>query len=661
MRRLKGIISLVVLCSSILTLTSVTIKNKVVKAEENVHLYLDYKKGEIDERTCQYKDKMVAYINEDGVLQTYYFNNGVKTKLDGHIGIPLNYKQLEYSTEEGDKKGESYIFDLEQGKVIGLDNTAAKESIVSKKYGDNYKVMIPHYEKSKDYGGWGEYTADSKGDYRSGILTPDDKVVEFDQNPMMVNCEIYKDKYYGIFVDKNDISKEYLEIVDKNGTFDKYYLDKDIEAKYDMVNVLVFNDKIYLSLNNKNNKADQENKDFFFYQMNISGNTLTKGEKLFSASFDNIFVEDYYNNPWKIKDGFVFKYENNAWVKKYQVNSHMDYVQVYDDNNLVVTGKIVDGDNKASRIYAVINNKPESNTQHQNPSTGGNTTAPAGSGQGGSTTGNSGKNNSTPSAGAGNTSNASGSTSTTPTTSVAEGTKTDTTTNKTVIGAVKNGVLPIAVNKLDKDSSNVVDATNVASGNNLEVTIADTKAIKEGNGSLQVKAWQNEIVKLPFSVVDKTLITEGSKLLLDTTVVDNTDIVKGLKAVKKLYSFDLTLVDGDKRTAIHKFANGSAEITINLSDEELKGLDKNNLSVFYYNEDTKKFELMDTKVDGSKVTFNTPHFSKFIIAEKSTNSSQVLPKTGASFGTISLVILGAIIVMFGASTLTYKRIIINKK
>jgi hypothetical protein len=81
-------------------------------------------------------------------------------------------------------------------------------------------------------------------------------------------------------------------------------------------------------------------------------------EKLFSASDDN-FVRDYYNNPWKIKCEFVFKYENNAWVKKYQVDSHMDYIQVYDDNNLVVTGSISDGYNKASTIYAIKNNKQE--------------------------------------------------------------------------------------------------------------------------------------------------------------------------------------------------------------------------------------------------------------------------------------------------------------
>ena len=58
------------------------------------------------------------------------------------------------------------------------------------------------------------------------------------------------------------------------------------------------------------------------------------------------------------------------------------------------------------------------------------------------------------------------------------------------------------------------------------------------------------------------------------------------------------------------------EVTLALTDEDLKGLDRSKLVVLYYNEETKEYEEMKTVVDGNNVTFKTPHFSKFIVAEK---------------------------------------------
>jgi LPXTG-motif cell wall-anchored protein len=239
------------------------------------------------------------------------------------------------------------------------------------------------------------------------------------------------------------------------------------------------------------------------------------------------------------------------------------------------------------------------------------------------------------------------------------------------VGTVANGVLPVSINKLDKDSANIIEIPSTSSANKLQVTIGDIKAVKEGTGSVQVKLGQTSIINLPFSVVDKSLITDTSKLVLEATTADNTDLAKGLKAVRKLYSFDLTLVDGSKQTPIHKFANGSAAITLGLSDQDLQGLDRNNLAVFYYNEDTKSFELMDTKVSGNSITFTTPHFSKYIIAEKSsttantsatqttqqvTSIATTLPKTGSIFNTTSALAIGIVLLVLGVAGLNLKKI-----
>jgi LPXTG-motif cell wall-anchored protein len=85
-------------------------------------------------------------------------------------------------------------------------------------------------------------------------------------------------------------------------------------------------------------------------------------------------------------------------------------------------------------------------------------------------------------------------------------------------------------------------------------------------------------------------------------------------------------------------------------------LDKTNLAVFYYNKDTNKFELMDTKVDGNKVIVKTPHFSKFIISEKPSNSVQVLPKTGSNFGAMTLIALVTVIALLAAMIFSFKRV-----
>ncbi|WP_343779320.1 LPXTG cell wall anchor domain-containing protein, partial [Clostridium sartagoforme] len=80
-------------------------------------------------------------------------------------------------------------------------------------------------------------------------------------------------------------------------------------------------------------------------------------------------------------------------------------------------------------------------------------------------------------------------------------------------------------------------------------------------------------------------------------------------------------------------------------------LNKGNLAVFYYDEETKTFKEMETTINGNEVTFKTPHFSKFIIAEKASNNGNdnggSLPATGGNNPIYPLVI-GLIIVGAGA-------------
>ena len=104
------------------------------------------------------------------------------------------------------------------------------------------------------------------------------------------------------------------------------------------------------------------------------------------------------------------------------------------------------------------------------------------------------------------------------------------------------------------------------------------------------------------------------------------EIIKDLKAVNKVFDFNLIINKENEGVNIHNFKDGVAEITISLSDEELEGLNKDKLKVYYYNEETKEFEVMETKVEDNNITFKTSHFSKYVIAEEIVENSVTTPE-----------------------------------
>ena len=190
--------------------------------------------------------------------------------------------------------------------------------------------------------------------------------------------------------------------------------------------------------------------------------------------------------------------------------------------------------------------------------------------------------------------------------------------------------------------------------NEIRLEIKDIEAIKAGNGFFEIKNGENTII-LPFSLIDKDLLKEGSSIIFEMKANEDATIMAGIKGVKKVFEFNLFVKTGDNLVKIHNFKNGVATVTLKLTDEDLKGLNKENLAVFYYNEETKTFEQMETTINGNEVTFKTSHFSKFIIAEKASNENGVtLPATGGN-NPIYLIIIGLIIVGAGAFMLLNKK------
>ncbi|WP_034855611.1 immunoglobulin-like domain-containing protein [Clostridium intestinale] len=219
----------------------------------------------------------------------------------------------------------------------------------------------------------------------------------------------------------------------------------------------------------------------------------------------------------------------------------------------------------------------------------------------------------------------------------------------------ENGNKIVEVSKIvNKDGKNTIEVKN--DGKAVIVEITDLEALRNGKGSIEIKS-DNGTINIPFSAIDSSLLVDGSKVVFNFSIEDGNDLTKNIKGVKKVFNFSLSVVNGDSIVEVHNFKDGIAEITITLTDEELKGLDKSKLAVFYYNEKTNKFEVMDTKIDGNKVIFTTSHFSKFIIAEKASNSNtgEVLPKTGGTLDMNGLLALGIMATLAGIFVIKRKK------
>ena len=190
----------------------------------------------------------------------------------------------------------------------------------------------------------------------------------------------------------------------------------------------------------------------------------------------------------------------------------------------------------------------------------------------------------------------------------------------------------------------------------MKVVITDIEAIKNGTGSIEIKH-NNNIISIPFSLIDKNLLKDNSEVIFTMNSKADDTITKGLNAVKKVFEFSLSIKTGDEVVKVTKFNKDFAVITLNLTEAELKDLDKEKLTVFYYNEETKKYEALETTVDGNNVTFKTSHFSKFIVAEKTVaEDGTVLPETGG-LNSSYLIVLAIVLVGIGGFILFKK----NKK
>jgi LPXTG-motif cell wall-anchored protein len=177
------------------------------------------------------------------------------------------------------------------------------------------------------------------------------------------------------------------------------------------------------------------------------------------------------------------------------------------------------------------------------------------------------------------------------------------------------------VSKINPNDKNEIKVNTEASAKKIEVLIKDIESLKSGTGSLNITINNGVTMNLPLSTIDKSLLEGADNVTIKLDVVENSDIIKQIKAVNKVFDFNLIINKGNESLNIHNFKDGLAEVTLNLTDEDLKELNKDKLVVYYYNDVEKTFEAMETVVNGNKITFKTPHFSKYVVAEKVTDTN----------------------------------------
>jgi rhamnogalacturonan endolyase len=187
---------------------------------------------------------------------------------------------------------------------------------------------------------------------------------------------------------------------------------------------------------------------------------------------------------------------------------------------------------------------------------------------------------------------------------------------------VDNGKAVIAVDStlISKDKVNEIKPTLTEGTKAVEVKV-DVDNIKDGAGALAVVTEKLKL-DIPFKVIDFSKVEAGATVKIQQSSSSTDESLKEVKGIGEVYDFGLALYSktGTKLEDVHDF-NGDTkvQITVNLTDAQLKNLNTSKLGALYYNEDSKKWEFIGGSFDATtkKFSFETPHFSKYTIADMS--------------------------------------------
>lgn len=665
MKNFKKTVALLVMY--VMTVLMLPIGNFKAYATENVPQYLTINDMYV-ESISQYKNKALVTYEKDGSSILSLFTNGTEKVI----------KEFKNSNEYN-----QYVSIIDgNGKAYVIETQNNFESAKSTYYSFDFdnETLTETNENDVVYpsnNNYPNYKYDRIEDETTKNLIIEKINSKFNTNHTLNNTQVYINKIvvdngkpmyeYSAYAYYDNISEEYFGLYSDSfdllfGGYHSYnaYMNSTTGSYLIQENPYTNNSKLYIIKNAEIVSECKVDSKFSLYNSYYSNDKLitreyeentyneysiVNGELIKTLSIpmaNNVFVpRDKDNNLWTYftENGkaYIAKVENGKAIKKYEVPDFTGsnyysgiIINIYDENNIVLTN---------SNKTVFIQNEPVVTPEEPSDD---NTTTPD-------------DNNNSNDSNNGTTDNDNNSNN-------GNNEATDNDNNKpnddntVVVTPDENGTSKVAIAEIKADSVNNITLNKDTT--KFEISITDIEALKNSTGSIQVTASNNIDINLPFSTIDKVILEGAKAVKLQYSTVENSDITKDIKGLKKVFNFELIVEKESGNVSIHNFANGVAEVKITLTNEELNGLNKDNLAVFYYNETTKKFEMMETRIEGNNVIFKTPHFSSFVIAEKNTVNgntiAQTLPQTGAPISS-SLVVVFALVLVGSGIVLANKR------
>ncbi|MDP4143043.1 MAG: LPXTG cell wall anchor domain-containing protein [Bacillota bacterium] len=247
-------------------------------------------------------------------------------------------------------------------------------------------------------------------------------------------------------------------------------------------------------------------------------------------------------------------------------------------------------------------------------------------------------------------------------------------------------VTPSNVNNIDADAAVEINPAIPSGTNNVKVDIPVGKIIN-GIGSAIIHG-NDSTIEIPYCALD--LANYYSAIYSATLEIGQSvnagnyrsllqKTPAGCKSLGKVFSFTIDAVsNGSVVGSIHQFTNGQkVKVTINLTNEDLQGVDTSKLSAFYFDETTGSWvEISGGVYDAATKTYSfyTTHFSNFTLMQTgvttassqtgsnsntSTNaastSTTTLPKTGSAVDMNALIFAGLAAIVLGTCLLVRRK------
>ncbi|WNF22693.1 DUF4350 domain-containing protein [Mesobacillus jeotgali] len=197
----------------------------------------------------------------------------------------------------------------------------------------------------------------------------------------------------------------------------------------------------------------------------------------------------------------------------------------------------------------------------------------------------------------------------------------------TVVTSAKGVITPVGKVSGDKKSMSVViegiNLEDIEKGQVVEIKPKDATTTEVLEVTLASAALENLIENNSGMKINKTdaeLIIPPAMLEMMVELANGKDVSITLKkmsapgAIGSVYDF--TILAGTE--TLHDFNGKKITIALNVDRDAVKGIDPANIKMYYYNESTKKWEVLKDSVYDAKtgiVTATTTHFSTFGVFE----------------------------------------------